>query len=635
MPGDFIYLKGGGQLSLNHRSTDHKFLLSASAGYNIQDNDQPAADLASSVRYLQPNAPALYKADGSLNWENSTWENPLRNLNAKYRAKTGDLVTNAVLSYKLLDNVTFKSSFGYTNLSHTDSRTAPSTVFNPALNLTSQRSGIFTNDTKRSSWIIEPQVNWEKDFTNSKLSILVGSTFQSQTTSKLYLSGSGFPSNDLIYNVAAATNKNVSLNEETIYKYQAFFGRINYNWKERYIVNLTARRDGSSRFGPGDQFGNFGAIGAAWLFSEENFLKNQSWLSFGKLRGSYGITGNDQIGDYQFLNTYNTSGAIYNATTGLQPSRLFNPNFGWEMNKKLELAIELGLFKDRISASAAWYQNRSSNQLVGIPLPGTTGFTTLQANLNATVENSGLEFTLNTVNLQTQKFKWNTNFNLSFAKNKLLSFPNLASSTYSQRYRVGYPLNINLLYKLKGVNTQTGIYEFEDLNNNGIISSPDDRQVIVDLTPKYFGGIQNQLSYGRFNLDFLFQFVKQTNRTYPMSTVGAMVNVQRRFTNGWLQAGDTAPYQIYTSGTNSKAVTANSFYGLSDATVTDASFIRLKNIAFSYELPELIKEVKGRVMLQGQNMLTFTKYEDGDPEFTTYGYLPPLKIITAGIQLTF
>lgn len=427
----------------------------------------------------------------------------------------------------------------------------------------------------------------------------------------------------------------VLLDEETLYKYQAFFGRINFNYQQKYIANLTARRDGSSRFGPGKQFANFGALGFAWLFSNEKFLQNSRYLSFGKIRGSYGTTGNDQIGDYQFFDTYSVNGVLYNGISGLSPTRLFNSDFGWETNKKLEAALELGFFKDRIFTSVEWYQNKSSNQLVGIPLPGTTGFSSMQANLDAVVQNRGFEFTVRTVNFNSGNFNWTTSFNLTVAKNKLLSFPNLASSTYSQQYRVGQPLNIQLLYKFNGVNPQTGIYQFEDLNKDGLLTAAEDRQIIADLNPKFYGGLQNRLAYKGVSLDFLFQFVSKDSKAYSMSSAGTMSNKHVRLLDSWSSQGDTGPYQIYTAGFNSSAVTANSLFNQSTASITDASFIRLKNIALSYKLPLSLNDSQCTIMLQGQNLLTFTRYDDGDPEFTTYGYLPPLKVITAGIQLTF
>ncbi|KQW99406.1 SusC/RagA family TonB-linked outer membrane protein [Flavobacterium sp. Root420] len=634
-PGDFLYKKGGSQFNLNHQSTDNKFQLVFSAGYTVQNNNQPANDFTYDSRTLVPNAPALYDSKGNLNWEKGTWNNPLAMLSAQYVSKTKDLLANGVLSYQILPNLKLKGSFGYTDLQNSESRINPSTIYNPSIGRTSAISTIALNTTKRSSWIIEPQINWEKEFGGGRLGILFGGSFQEQNTSRLFQSGTGFSSNSLIYDLASATYQQVLVSDETLYRYQAFFGRVNYNYMDRYILNLTARRDGSSRFGPGNQFANFGAAGLAWVFSNEHFLSDSSWLSFGKLRGSYGSTGSDQIGDYQFLDTYNSSGVSYDNIIGLQPSRLFNPNFGWEVNKKLEAALELGFLADRIFITAAWYQNRSSNQLVGIPLPGTTGFPLIQANLAATVQNTGWEFTLRTVNFSSKDFNWTSSINLSLSRNELLSFPNLGSSTYANKYRIGEPLNIQLRYHYTGLDPVLGIYQFEDQNKDGKISSPDDRLTVINLNPDYFGGFQNQLRYKNWKLDFLFQFVKQRNQSFDNGLAGYMTNQPERLMGSWQQPGDPGPYQIYSAGYNLGAVMAYSRYGLSDATIVDASYIRLKNMAVSYDVPLHLKEVKCAVSIQGQNLLTFSPYKDGDPEFTNPGYLPPLKIITGGIQLTF
>lgn len=242
---------------------------------------------------------------------------------------------------------------------------------------------------------------------------------------------------------------------------------------------------------------------------------------------------------------------------------------------------------------------------------------------------------MRSLNLKIKNVQWQTNFNLSFAKNRLVSFPGLESSTYSQRYRIGQPLNIALVYQLKGVNQQTGIYEFEDLNGDGKISYPLDRQKTVNLNPKYYGGLQNQLSYKNWNLDFLFQFAKQQNRLVPMGAAGSMSNQPARTADAWLQAGDIKPYQVYTTGVNNVAVNADSYFSESDALISDSSFIRLKNISLTYQLPLKFTETSCKIVFQGQNLLTFTKFKDGDPEFSSYGFLPPLKVITAGILLTF
>ncbi|MFH7001550.1 SusC/RagA family TonB-linked outer membrane protein [Flavobacterium bizetiae] len=636
LPGDFGYDKGAVHFNMNHSSEDKRFKLSFSAGCTFQNNVQSGTDLTRIARTMSPNAPALYDSQGNLNFENNTFRNPLAQLRGINTGKINDLVANAVLSYSITPHLEIKGNLGFTDLKNSEQRLLPSTMNNPALNIGSSRSSIYTNLTSRQSWIMEPQIRWFHDFENSSIDILIGGTAQQQSTARLYQSGRGFASNSQITDLSAAVTKSILVNDEILYKYQAFFGRVNYNFKEKYILNLTARRDGSSRFGPGRQFATFGAAGAAWLFSKEDFIKEDSFLSFGKLRASYGTTGSDQIGDYQFLDTYTTSGSAYNGIVGMDPTRLFNPNFSWEINRKLEIALETGFFHDRLFFTAAGYRNRSSNQLVGIPLPATTGFSSVSANLDAVVENSGLEFTLRTINFNNPNFKWSTNFNVTVARNRLVSFPGLEGSTYSNRYVIGKPTTIAKTYQFNGVNPSTGIYEFEDVNKDGIISI-EDRQTVVDITPEFYGGLQNTIQYKRLQLDFLFQFVKQQNYDYSSYVPGgSFINQPQYMVHAWNNQGDITPYQINTSGQNSAAVNAYYNYSDSNAGIVDASYIRLKNISLSYDLPfETIKGVQCRLSLQGQNLLTFTPYKNGDPEFRFSGYLPPLQIFTAGVQLTF
>ena len=635
-PGDFEYDKGSVHFNMNHISDDQKFKLTFSTGYNIQKNEQPAADLTAISRTLAPNAPTLYNEQGNLNWENGTWDNPLAVLEQKYTARINSLTANSVLTYVILPSLELKTNFGFTDLKNVESRTQPSTMYNPVYGLGSESSAIDINHTSRQSWIIEPQINWRKNIEKGTLEALVGGTFQNQRSNRLFEFGYGFASNNLINDLSSASLRYVYASDESLYKYQAFFGRVNYNWDSRYIINITGRRDGSSRFGPGKQFATIGAIGESWLFSNEGFFKNSTVLSFGKLRASYGTAGNDQIGDYQFLDTYSSSGVSYQGINGLQPTRLYNPNFGWETNKKVEAALETGFFRDRISLTASWYQNRSSNQLVGIPLPGTTGFNSLTANLGATVQNSGLEFTLRTVNFQNKNFEWTTNFNISANRNKLIAFPGLDSSPYANIYEIGKPLNIRHLYHFTGLNPETGIYNFEDVNGDGFITSLEDKKTIANLTPDFYGGLQNQLTYKGFQLDFLLQFVKQQNFEYLPGVPGSPLNQLADLTNTWQQDDDHTPYQQLTTGLNGDVVSAFYRYSESDGALVDASYIRLKNISLTYDLPlALPKGVRCRLFLQGQNVLTITPYKSGDPELRFSSYLPPLRVFCGGVQVSF
>lgn len=636
IPGNFSYKRTGFQFSMNHTSVDSKFGLSFSGRYSVQDNKQPSTDLTKLSRNLAPNAPALYDENGELNWENNTFQNPLAALRSYSTINSNDLVANTVLRYALLSNLEFKTNLGFTNLQNHEQRIKPSTVSNPILNTTSATSYLYDNVTERKSVLFEPQLQWEHSFGNSKVAVLIGGTAQTQTTTRRYSYGAGFSSDALIHNMASATTKEVFASDVLEYKYQAFFGRINYNYKGTYLLNLTGRRDGSSRFGPGKQFATFGAVGAAWLFSNIDFLKDNKIMSFGKIRASYGTSGNDQIGEYQFLNTYSGTGQNYQGTIGLEPTRLYNADFGWESSTKLEVALETGFLNDRIFTTFSWYRNRSSNQLVGIPLPGTTGFSSINANLDATVENSGIEGTLRTVNFEGNAFKWTSNFTISVAKNKLLSFPGLEGSTYKNKYVIGASTSIIKLYDFKGVDPQTGLYEFADVNGDGSITATEDKKTVVDLSPAFFGGFQNQFQYKQLQLDFLLEFVKQQTYNYtPNTPGGTMFNQHTDMANAWQQEGDAVPYQLSTSGANSDAVNAYYRFVESTASIVDGSYIRLKNISLSYTLPQQVKGVGCKLFLQGQNVFTFTSYKGGDPEFKFTGYLPPLRVFSAGVQLNF
>ena len=633
-PGDSHYGKGASHVNVNHNSQDERFKITFSANYTADKNILPPSDLSFKAAVLPPNAPSLYDANGNLNWEKNTWTNPLAALNSIYTHKSTTLIGNTVLSYKILKDLEIKMNLGYTDNHVDENRINPSTIYNPSFGYGSDRSILYLNIASSQSWIIEPQLAWQKKIAAGELNILIGSTFQNLTSSQLSQIGTGFPSNSLIYNLAAASRITVANNQFTQYKYQAFFGRFNYNWKSKYIINITGRRDGSSRFGPDNRFANFGAVGTAWVFSKENFFNNFGVLSFGKLRASYGTTGNDQIGDYQFLDTYSVTGNNYNGIIGLQPSRLFNPNFGWEVNKKLEAAIELGFLKDHIFLTTAYYRNRSSNQLVGIPLPGTTGFSSVQANLDATVQNTGLELELRTVMFRTKNFNWTANTNLTFQKNKLLEFPNLEGSTYANKYVIGQSLNIQKVYHYTGINQQTGLYTFEDYNKDGLISSPNDQQWIEDTTPKWYGGFANQISYKNWAMDFLFQFVKQKARNYLYNTswAGDMVNQPIDMENHWPNSGSSSQTQLYTTGANSQAITAWGRYSNSNATISDASYIRLKSVSLTYSIPTKALG-SAKIYLQGQNLLTLTQYKGADPENQSSFFIPPLRQISLGIQL--
>lgn len=633
----FLYKYNNLVGNFSHKSDDSRLELNVSALFSAQKNDIINGDLTNSALTLSPNAPKLYDENHNLNWENNTFENPLAIFESTYDNESIDLNSNLNLRYELFPSFFLKFNGGINYQEFEETVLRPSTMYNPSMGVTPASSSITRGNRRYLSYLLEPQLNYKTTFKNHELDILIGGTFQQSNSSYLGLYASGFETNSLITNLAAADNLSVTNDDLSQYNYAALFGRINYQFQNKYILNLTGRRDGSSRFGPNNRFANFGAVGIAWIFSQENLLKDQSWLSFGKLRGSFGITGNDLIGDYQYLDTYGISSNQYGGNSGLYPSRLYNPDFSWEKTQKTEFAVELGFIKNRLNLFVNWYENKSGNQLVGIPLPGTTGFSSVQANLDATVKNTGWEFELNAKPISGKSFLWETNFNISFPKNKLVSFPNLEGSTYTNKYVIGQPITIVKVYNFEGVDPETGLYSFTDYNNDGNLSAPDDAQAIRNLGIRFTGGWSNQFSYRNWKLSFLFQFVKQLQWNYKniMKMPGTFYNQPVEVLNVWSASNPKGQYMPYSTGMNPEISQRHLMFMNSTAAISDASFIRLKNIQINYQIPLKQSEMRINVFVQGQNLLTFTDYFGLDPEFRLGGYLPPLKTYAFGFQLIF
>lgn len=630
----FLYRRYGFTLNNDYRSPNGKIIVRPSIQYTEEKNNLAAYDLTAQI-FLAPNAPALFQPDGSLNWENNTFENPLSQFENKYTATTNSFSSRLLAEYRLLPTLSIRVNTGYTQTLLGEFKTSPSTQYNPVYGATAQYSSIISGNTRHNSWILEPQLNYEKRWNTHKINAVLGATFEDRKSEMLSLMGSDFSSNDLLYNISNAKFQKVLVNTGVQYRYVALYGRANYTLQDRYIVNLTARRDGSSRFGPDHRFANFGAVGLAWIFSKEQ-LFDGSVLSFGKIRGSFGITGNDQIGDYQYLNTYTTGNASYGGTVGLYPSRLYNPDFTWEKTAKTEAALELGFLKETLNFTAAWYRNRSSNQLVGAPLPATTGFTSVQQNFPATVQNSGLELDLNAVLLSKEELKWNISANISFPDSKLIEFRDIENSTYANTYEVGRSMNIRKVYEYTGIDKETGIYRFRDVNGDGRITL-EDRIKTADFGIRFFGGIGNTFRYRNISLQMMWQFVKQQqlDTLFDLPVPGSMFNVPAYMLDYWTPENTNAAYQRPTSGANSDAVRAFENYRNSDAAIVDASFIRLNSLQLNAHIPlGAPEETQLIIGLQGQNLWTITSFKGLDPEVRGL-YLPSLKTYSISATLKF
>lgn len=641
-PASFNYQKAAGGIYLALYTPDQRGKVSVVSNFVSEKNYLPRKDLAA-FSSTAPNAPEVYNAGGSLNWEGGTFVgNPMAELMRTYKGKTQNLLTNAVLSYKILDQenhaLELKTSGGYNWMLMDEVQPNPIRSFNPVYN---QPGVSYFSAGSINSWIVEPQASYRGHLGDGTLEALVGTTFQEDVREQEAVFATGFTSDALLENMQAATSLSPFGSAYYQYRYSALFGRITYNWQGKYILNLTGRRDGSSRFGPGRQFANFGSIGAAWLFSTEPWVRHTlPFLSYGKLRASYGSTGNDQIADYGYYSTYSPS-SIYDGLRGQSPTRLYNPDYSWELSKKLEIGLELGFRQDQLLFRAGYYRNRSSSQLVEYALPGMSGFNTIISNFPALVQNTGIELELNMVNIKNERVSWTTAFNITIPSNKLLAFPNIENSSYNNTYVVGQSLDILKGFRYLGIDPVTGIYQFEDANKDGKLSYAD--YVATKRTGTFlYGGLQNSLQYKGWQLDVLIQFVKQHqfNYLYTYNAPGvAMINQPAGVMDRWQAQGSSGNVQRFTQAYGEEAVDADFNLGRSDAAITDASFIRLKNLSLGYHLPDKWLKAahlkNARFYLQGQNLFTITPYKGRDPEVAAdQDVYPPLRVWTLGLQLT-
>ncbi|OQP47884.1 hypothetical protein A4R26_31690 [Niastella populi] len=648
-PGDFNDQKGALHFNINGASPNEKFRLQFTGSYMVDNNHLLITDLTRAAVQTEPVAPDLYNADGSLNWApnalgNSTWANPLVETLRKYKNVTTSIVGNTILSYQLFQGLDIRGSLGYTRLLTTDFQALPLNYTSPENRATGLRGAVY-GDRDLNSWIFEPQIVYKKSISRGKLDLVTGGTIQENNSEAGSVVGIGFNSDEVLENKTSATQLFPGGQYIVKYKYSALFGRFTFNWADKYIINSTWRRDGTSRFGTSSQFHNFGSIGGAWIFTEESWIKKQKAFSFGKLRVSYGTTGSDQIEDYSFLSLYNfwsAPGLPYQNSIGTYPNGIPNPYLEWEETKKLQTGVDLGFWSDRVIVNITHSRNRSSNQLLPFALPSTAGYTYLNRNFPATVQNTTWEFYASSSNLKTKTLEWATTVNLTIPKNKLVAFPDIETSSYSTGFGgviIDQPIGIIKTLHSLGVDPSTGKFHYADKKGNSTSSPlfPDDYTVLMKTLPRFYGGIQNSISYKGLELDFLFQFVKQLGTNYSFNSLARLPGQFSAGTSNqpvtvmdrWQKPGDLAQVGYFTTGYNG--------YMTSDESYVDASYVRLKNVSLSYELPakwlQAVKMKTCKVSLQGQNVYTLTKWKGLDPETQSIYSLPPLRVLTFGLKV--
>lgn len=634
-PGSSGSNRGGLHVSMSGNSTDKRFQANFSGSFLADKTHLPGSDFTSMIT-LPPNAPPAYLEDGTLNYD---WLNPYIGLiGPSFEADIKNVLANAGLQYRVLPGLILKTTMGYNWLTGRSVVLSPLAIVHPSL-----RYGLSGSsrhyDYEAISRIIEPQATYSLTKGYWHLNGLLGGTIQGYKETRETLNADGFEDDALLRNIHYADSVYGKL-ESGAYKYVALFGRFGLNYNNRYLLNLSIRRDGSSRFGPRKQFAVFGAVGTAWIFSEEDFMKPlKPVITFGKLRASYGTTGNDQIGDYQYLGEYKKVDGTYQGVTGMQPARLFNADFAWELTRKSEVGLDLGFLYDRILFSSCYYLHRSSNQLISYPLPDITGAGSIIGNLPAVIRNNGLEFAVSVQRIKYRKLVWHSSFNISFGHNKLVSYPDPTIPVLPiNKFVEGQALSQKYVATAMGVDPQTGAYLFADANHQPVPAEKAAENKAVDVVPVCYGGWSNNFDLGAFSLEIMLHFVRQKglNTTFdpdymPGYQRNQYVGVQSR----WRQPGDITDRQRYSQNGSLREGYLKAMK--SDLGYADASFLRVRYVEVNWSFPSAMLSrlhlQEGKIYIQGQNLFTWTGYKGLDPETQSRKTLPPLRVFTVGLKI--
>jgi TonB-linked SusC/RagA family outer membrane protein len=550
---------------------------------------------------------------------------------------------NVYANYDILENLAFKTTFGLSSQGLKQGVYQPST-----LKITAGGVGgrARVTDVKRTTILSENYLTYTNQVGNGDLTLLAGYSYQKNTNEAFSAAGTGFLSDAFSYQaLGTATGLLQPASSLSIVEIQSQFGRVNYDYDDRYLLTATVRRDGASNFAANRKYAIFPSGALGWKISNEDFFDQSSKISTLKIRASYGVTGNPSISPYQSLARVASLYASRNGQTvfAITPDQPANPDLKWESSYQTNLGLDIGLLKDRINMSFDLYNIDTKDLILGNNgIPEYFGFANDEILTNlGQINNKGLEFSLNSRNIVAGDLRWSTDFNISFNKNEVVSlindadlFGNAAPSYFSNDrsyvLRVGEEVGLFWGYEYAGVyqgtdfpaGTQTfaggvaGDPLFMDVDGNGEITEAD-RTIIGNPNPDFTYGLTNSFTYKNFDLNVFFQG-SQGGDIFNMTNVqlnnGDANTTRDYFNNAWTTSN---------TDTDQPRVGNNSNREISSRFVEDGSYLRLKNVALGYNLPTTFTEklrVGGiRLSVSGQNLLTFTKYSGLDPEVNFFG----------------
>ncbi|MCJ8209003.1 TonB-dependent receptor [Mucilaginibacter sp. RS28] len=512
----------------------------------------------------------------------------------------------------------------------------------PQLSTATSPKSVFSiyNPIINNSLVNENTITYQKSFNNHNINVLFGESYQFNKTNNLNLRGSGFIDN-VITTIGGAANIDLFTQSITQSVLQSFFSRVNYNYKSKYLFSALLRRDGSSRFGADNRYAYFPSVSGGWRFTEEKFLNTNKILD-GKLRASYGITGNQNIGDYASTGSYSNAGKYLGAVSVISDG-LPNPNLKWETTRQFDIGTDLTFFSGRFNLSVDYYVKNTNDLLFNVQIPSQTGYSTIPYNFGG-LSNKGVDIQLDGM-LINKKVKWSSVVTFGLNRNKITSLPDGQDyrPTALSLARVGYPVGVFYGYRSLGVyahdadnvyktdangtvipfrkGSATGaVYKggdeiYQDVNGDGIINDKD-LQIIGNPTPQFFGGFQNTVSYKSFSLAVFVNYVIGNkifnNLTRSIDGYQFDGNYTIDQVRRWKKQGDITDVPRLVKGDPMEN------YAPSSRFVEDGSFIRVQNLTLTYRLPgKLLSRVgirNGNVGLGVNNLAVFGRYTGYDPE---------------------
>ncbi|VXA92287.1 TonB-linked outer membrane protein, SusC/RagA family [Flavobacterium sp. 9R] len=645
-----------GRVSLDHEANDY-IKVGANMSYAETKNDRVGSENSTFAPFtgaalIAPWTP-IYNPDGSLTPPSGFIPNIVAietyDIN---NATTSRLTGNVFAEVKLFKNLKYKVDFGVDRL-FLEQQERSFEINSPG--------GYGYNDiSTQNKYVVTNTLSYDKTFFEKhNFNALVGSTYEQTDIRVARLEATDYAS-DLLLNITSGATKTLTTTLTQNARLNGYFARVNYDYDKKYLLELTGRRDGSSRFAQDKKYGLFWAAGFAWNAKQEAFLQDSRVISDLKLRASIGTAGNDRVGDFAFFPLYaGGAGGAYNNSPGFSYSQPANNEYRWEQSKTINLGTDVSLFNSRVNVSVDVYSKKTTDLILSPPIPATNGFNTITGNFGS-MENKGIEVDINTLNVKTENFEWRTSFNIAHNNNKVLSLPGAAvdldgnrfvTGSASQRAIEGYSINTFFLIRYKGINPQTGNAEWLDKAGN-VTTTPtaNDRVIVGDANPDFVGGITNTFKYKNFDLNIFANFSYGNNifvdgQRFTDNLVNDF-NKDPKVLDYWTAPGQNAYAPSLTSATR------GTFAQRSTNQLKDGSFIRIKNITLGYNLPSSIFERIGfisGVRLYGTitNLYTFKKDElkGIDPETTstlanlgageTFFTPPQFKSYLLGAKLTF